>query len=106
MSFGDSGVVEVSDSVVPVWAPPLLLTVTPDPTSVLVDVAPEVFVVPVAAVGVPVDVGPPVVDSEPLPAVVAEVLLDAVLSGLGDEAAEEDSEDVPVVPVVSAAAIP
>jgi hypothetical protein len=102
VSFVDSGVVDVSDSAAPVWAPPLLLTVTPDPTSVLVDVVPEVFVVPVA-VAAPVDVDPVAVDS---PGVVVDVLLDVVFSELVDEAAEEDSEDVPVVPVVSAAAIP
>ena len=87
------------------WAPPLLLTVTPDPTSVLVDVVPEVFVVPVG-VAVPVDVDPVAVDSEPPPVVVVDVLLDVVLSEPVDELAEDDSEDVPVVPVVSAAAIP
>jgi len=105
VSFVDSGVVDVSDSAAPVWAPPLLLTVTPDPTSVLVDVVPEVFVVPVG-VAVPVDVDPVAVDSEPPPVVVVDVLLDVVLSEPVDELAEDDSEDVPVVPVVSAAAIP
>jgi hypothetical protein len=96
----------VSASLVPVWAPPLLLTVTPDPTSVLDDVVPDVFVVSVAVTPLSVDGDPPEVDSEPPPAVVAAVLLDVVLSELVDELVAGDSEDVPVEPVVSAAASP
>jgi hypothetical protein len=93
---------------VPVCAPPLLLTMTPEPTSVLDDVAPDVVVVPDAVVApdavVPalVDVGP-LLDVEPPPVVVAEAasavvadpvdsLVDVELDVLGD-----DSEDVPVV---------
>ena len=44
----DDGLVDV-DSVVLVWAPPLLLTVTPDPTWVVDEVAPEVFAESAAA---------------------------------------------------------
>jgi hypothetical protein len=45
----DSGAVEGPGSVVLVCAPPLLLTVTPVPSCVLEDVAPDVFVVSVAS---------------------------------------------------------
>jgi hypothetical protein len=60
----DFGVVDASDSVVLVCAPPLLLTVTPDATWVLDDVAPDVFVVSIAIVSVPVDVDPALVEVE------------------------------------------
>jgi hypothetical protein len=107
----DAGAVAVPDSVVLVCAPPLLLTVTPVPTSVLDDVVPEVLVVPVAVVWVPVDVDP-LVDVEPSADVVAVevpvdgVAADPVVDSLVEvELAElvDDSEDVPVV---SAAATP
>jgi hypothetical protein len=107
----DAGAAGAPDSVVLVCAPPLLLTVTPDPTSVLEDVVPEELVVPVDAVPVPVDVDP-LVDFEP-PLVVVEVDVPAVESAdpVADSPAEvepaelgdDDSEDVPVV---SAAANP
>ena len=89
-------------------APPLLLTVTPEPTSVLDDVAPEVFVLPVAVVSVPVDVDP-LVGVEPLPVAVevevpvVAVAVDPVDDSLEDAELVDDSEDVPVV---SAAATP
>jgi hypothetical protein len=94
----DAGAVAVPDSVVLVCAPPLLLTVTPVPTSVLDDVVPEVLVVPVAVVWVPVDVDP-LVDVEPS----ADVAADPVVGSLVDAELVDDSEDVPVV---SAAATP
>ncbi len=104
----DAGAAGAPDSVVLLCAPPLLLTVTPDPTSVLDDVVPDDFVVPVADVSVPVDVDPPV-DVEP-PLVVVEVEVPAVLavdpvvdSPADAELVEDDSEDAPVV---SAAASP
>src|SRR5205823_4122717 len=53
--------VDDPDSVALVWAPPLLLTVTPDPTCVLDAVAPEVAVDPEPVV-LPVDVEPVLVD--------------------------------------------
>jgi hypothetical protein len=104
----DAGAVDVCDSVVLVCAPPLLLTVTPDPTSVLDDVVPEVLVGAAAVVPVSVDVDPlvdvePVVDVE-VPAVVsagpvADSPVDVEVAGLVDA----DSDDVLVV---SAAANP
>jgi hypothetical protein len=107
----DAGAVGAPDSVVLVCAPPLLLTVTPEPTSVLEDVVPEVFAVPVAVVPVPVDVDP-LVDAEP-PLVVVEVEFPVVVAAdpVDDspvdvelaELVDDDSEDVPVV---SAAANP
>ena len=54
-------VVDDPDSVVLVWAPPLLLMVTPDPTGVVDDVAPEVAVDP-EPVAVPAEVDPVPVD--------------------------------------------
>jgi hypothetical protein len=111
----DFGAVDASDSVVLVCVPPLLLTVTPGATWVLEDVVPDVFVVPVAVVPVPVDVDP-LVDVEPPPVVVAldevevpvvDVAADPVDDSPVDvelaELVEDDSEDVPVV---SAAANP
>jgi hypothetical protein len=90
-ALGGFGIVDAPDSVVLVCAPPLLLTVTPDPTW-----EDEV-------VALPVEVEPPLVDVDSAPAVdVAadpvddssdEVLLDVVL----DELVEDDSDDVPVV---------
>ena len=78
-----------------VCAPPLLLTVTPDATSVADDVAPDVVVVPAVEVaGVEVDSPPADVEPEPL------VAVDPVDSPAGVESAElveDDSEDVPVV---------
>lgn len=101
----DAGAAGAPDSVVLMCAPPLLLTVTPDPTSVLDDVVPDELVVPVADVSVPVDVDP-LVDVEP-PLVVLEVEVPAVVAAdpVVDspvdvelaELVEDDSEDVPVV---------
>jgi hypothetical protein len=94
---GDIGVVEAPESVASVCAPPLLLTVTPDPTSVLDDVAPDVVEVPVAAVApVPVSADvDPVVDVEPPPVVVAVDEAPVVDVAEVDDAAElvDDSED-------------
>jgi hypothetical protein len=90
------------DSAVPVCAPPLLLTVTPEPTSVLEDVAPEVVVLPVAAVSAPVGVDDEEVDSEPPPVAIvvedsgAEVSLDVDVD-VDPAVVADDSEDVPVV---------
>jgi hypothetical protein len=103
----EAGAVDVCDSVVLVCAPPLLLTVTPDPTSVLDDVVPEVLVGAVAVVPVSVDVDPlvdvePVVDVEVPAVVVAEPVdspVDVEVAGLVDA----DSDDVLVA---SAAANP
>jgi hypothetical protein len=107
----DAGAAGAPDSLVPLCAPPLLLTVTPNPTSLLDDVVPDELVVPVADVSVPIDVDP-LVDVEP-PLVVVEVEVPAVLAAdpVVDspadvalaELVEDDSEDVPVV---SAAASP
>jgi hypothetical protein len=107
----DAGAAGALDSAVLLCAPPLLLTVTPDPTSVLDDVVPDEFVVPVVDVSVPVDVDP-LVDVEPPPVVVeaevpAVLAVDPVVDSPVDvelaELVEADSEDVPVV---SAAASP
>jgi hypothetical protein len=91
--------------VVLVCAPPLLLTVTPEPTSVLDDVVPE-EVVPVV-VSVLVDVDPVVVvETVVVEVEVLGVEVDPVDSLVDVEVAElvdDDSEDVPVV---SAAANP
>ena len=79
-----------------VCAPPLLLTVTPEPTSVLDDIVPELFGVPVGVVAVSVDVGPLLV-------VEVVVSVDGVAVDPVDslvevvDAALVDSEDVPVV---------
>ena len=62
----DVGAVDAADSVVLVCAPPLLLTVTPVPTSVLDDVAPDVDVLLAVDVPVAVDVDPELVVVEPL----------------------------------------
>ena len=94
---GSAASVDGAASVVPVCAPPLLLTVTPAPTSVLDDVVPEVVAVDV----VPVDVDP-LVDVEPLPAVVevevpVVVAADPVDSPVAVEVVDDVSEEVPVV---------
>jgi len=89
-----------------VCAPPLLLTVTPEPTSVLDDVVPDVFGVPVGVVAVSVDVGPLVVVEAPAVVVPVDgVAMDPVdsLVEVVDAELVDDSEDVPVV---SAAATP
>ncbi|MBE1551128.1 hypothetical protein GGC64_005188 [Mycobacterium sp. OAS707] len=89
-----------------VCAPPLLLTVTPEPTSVLDDVVPEVFGVPVGVVAVSVDVGPLVAVEAPAVVVPGDgVAVDPVDSPVEVVDAElvDDSEDVPFV---SAAATP
>jgi len=107
----DFGAVDASDSVVLVCAPPLLLTVTPDATWVLDDVAPDVFVVSVAIVPVPVDVDPALieVDSPPVAVAVDEVavpVVDVAADPVDDSPvdvvpaeldAEDDSDDVAVV---------
>jgi hypothetical protein len=86
-----------------VCAPPLLLTVTPEPTSVLDDVVPDVFGVPVGVVPVSVGVAPLLVVEVVVP--VDGVAVDPVDSPVEVVDAElvDDSEDVPVV---SAAATP
>jgi hypothetical protein len=93
-----------------VCAPPLLPTVTPDATSVLEDVVPDVVVVLVAGVPVSVDVDPPLADVESAPVVavdeVAVPVVDAAAVPEEDspddvvldvELVEDDSDDVPVV---------
>jgi len=107
------GAGDANGSVALVRAPPLLLIVTPDPTSVVDDVAPDVVAVPVVeVVPVPVDVDPVLVDVESTPVVVVdevevpvvEVAADPVDDSPDDvELVEDDSEDVRVV---SAAANP
>jgi hypothetical protein len=101
----DAGAAGAPDSVVLLCAPPLLLTVTPDPPSVLDDVVPDEFVVPVADVSVPVDVDPPpvVVDVEVPTVLAADPVVDSPADVALAELIEDDSEDVPVV---SAAASP
>ena len=95
-------------------APPLLLIVTPGAAWVLEDVAPDVFVLSVAVVPVPVVVDP-LVEVETPPVVVAE---DEVEVPGVEVAAADPVDDSPVeaevdvefgelvVPVVSAAAQP
>jgi hypothetical protein len=100
------GAGDASDSVVLVWAPPLLLMVTPEATCSDDDVVPDALLVDVESA--PADVAPVVADgvSAPLVAVdedpvddsPAEVSLDAEPAD-----SEDDSEDVSVV---SAAAKP
>ncbi|HEY6646407.1 MAG TPA: hypothetical protein VI217_04855 [Mycobacterium sp.] len=98
----DVGAVDVADSVVLVCAPPLLLMVTPDPTSVDEDVV------------LLVEVDPPLVDVDSPPVVAVDVVpvVDVAAGPVADspddvvpdaELVEDDSEDVPVV---SAAANP
>ena len=88
-------------------APPLLLTVTPDPTCVLVDVVPDVFAASVAVVPVSVDVDP-LAEVEPPPVVVAvdEVEVPSVDSLVDVELAELVDDDSVDAPVVSAPATP
>ena len=88
-----------------VCAPPLLLTVTPEPTSVLDDVVPDVFGVPVGVVAVSVDVGPLVVVEAPAVVVPVDgVAMDPVDSLV--EVVDAELVDSADVPVVSAAATP
>ena len=103
------------DSVVLVCAPPLLLTVTPVPTSVLDDVAPDVDgtpdvdVAPVADGPEAVDVDSGLADVEPLPVDVAVEVeaLDVAADEVESVLVAELSCDVDdVVPDVSAAARP
>jgi hypothetical protein len=85
------GSVDVVESVVLVCAPPLLLTVTPEPTCVAEEVAPDVFVVSagVVPVGVGVD---PLADVDSPPEVVA---VDAAeVAGL--DVAPDPVDDSPV----------
>jgi hypothetical protein len=91
-----------SDSGPLVWAPPLLLTVTPVATSVLEDVVPEVCELLLAVIPLSVAVDPAPVDViEDGPA----SLVDAADDSEGDasddvespELVEDDSEDDPVV---------
>ena len=91
------GGVEVSDSAVPVCAPPLLLTVTPEDTSSVADVAPEVFVVAVV-----VDAAPGDVESAPVAASCDDVDPPAVDSADAAELADDSEDD----PDVSAEATP
>jgi hypothetical protein len=110
---GAAAVVGADDavgSVEPVCAPPLLLIVTPEPTSVVDEVAPDVVVVPVVVVvGVLVDVDPVLVDvdvgvvDEVEVPVAAEPVDDVSVDVESAELVEDDSEDVLVV---SAAANP
>jgi hypothetical protein len=100
----DAGGFDACDSVVLVCAPPLLLTVTPVATWSVDDVAPDVFVVSVAVVPLPVDVEPaPVAVVDEVADPVVDVAADPVLAVVLAELVEDDSEDVPVV---SAAAKP
>lgn len=85
-----------------VCAPPLLLTVTPEPTSVLDDVVPDVFGVPVGVVPVSVGVAPLLVVEVVVP--VDGVAVDPVDSLV--EVADAELVDSADVPVVSAAATP
>jgi hypothetical protein len=102
---GIAGVAGVAGVAV-LWAPPLLLMMTPGATSVVDDVVLDVFVVSVAAVVVAVDVDAlaDVVDEEAeVPGVVVaadpaegspvDVVLEVGSAALDDD----DSEDVPVV---------
>jgi hypothetical protein len=110
-TLADAGGFDACDSVVLACAPPLLLTVTPDATWSVDDVAPDVFVVSVALVPLPVDVDPPLVDVEPVPVAVVDEVADPVVDVAADpvlevapaELVEDASEDVPDV---SAAAKP
>jgi hypothetical protein len=99
----DVGAVDVADSVVLVCAPPLLLMVTPDPTSVDEDVVPLVEVDP-PLVGVD---SVPVVEVDEVAVPVVDVAVDPVDDTPDEvelvELVDDDSEDVPVV---SAAANP
>ena len=101
--LADVGVVD-SDSVVLVCAPPLLLTVTPVPTWVLDDVAPDVDVAPAVDVSVAVDVDSELVVVEPLSVDVAVEVPVAVASAADSVPADEASVDVDDVLVVSALA--
>ena len=105
--FGGAGSLDFGSVPTPlVCAPPLLRTVTPEPTSVLDDVVPEVFGVPVGVVAVSVDVGPLVAVEAPAVVVPVDgVAVDPVdsLVEVVDAELVDDSEDVPVV---SAAATP
>jgi hypothetical protein len=88
-------------------APPLLLTVTPEPTSVLDDVVPDVFGVPVGVVAVSVDVGPLVVVEAPAVVVPVDgVAMDPVDSLVELEVLVELVDESEDVPIVSAAATP
>jgi ribonuclease E len=102
--------------VVLVCAPPLLLTVTPVPTEVLDDVAPEVDVAPVVTGPVTVDpelvvVDPELVEVDPevvevvSPPVVAAVEV-PVLAAPAAESAPADEAPVDDEPDVSAVATP
>jgi hypothetical protein len=110
-TLADATGFDACDSVVLACPPPLLLTVTPDATWSVDDVAPDVFVVSVALVPLLVDVGPPLVDVEPAPVAVVDEVADPVVDVAADpvlevapaELVEDASEDVPDV---SAAAKP
>jgi hypothetical protein len=101
----DFGAVDVSDSVV-VCAPPLLLMVTLDATWEEEDVAPVVFVVPIAGAPLPVDVDPPLVGVEPAPVVALDEAKFPLVDVGADPADDSPVELVDDVPVVSAAAQP
>jgi hypothetical protein len=91
--------------VVLVCAPPLLLTVTPEPTSVLDDVVPDGFVAPAAVVSVAVEVDP-LAEVAPLPVAVEGVDPVASLVEVEPVALVELVDDSEDVGVVSAAATP
>lgn len=97
-----SGAVVVPDSVVLVCAPPLLLTVTPEPTSVLDDVVPEILDVTPVVEPEPVGVDS-AVEVEPVVADVVAVSVGSLVEVEFDVVVDDDSEDVPVV---SASATP
>jgi hypothetical protein len=103
---GGSGVDSALVDAMLVCAPPLLLTVTPVPTWVLDDVAPEVDVPPAVAVSAAVDVGPVLVEGEPPLVVVAVEVPVPVASAADSVPAGEASVDVDVEPDVSAVATP
>ena len=100
----------------PVWAPPLLLTTTPEPTSVLDDVDPDVGDVPdvpvtdedpVATAGpvAPVALVPPVAPAVPVVPVVP-VGSDVAPPAAPDALAELDDDELADPPAVSATATP
>jgi len=104
----DAGGVDAAGSVVLVCAPPLLLTVTPDPTWVVDDVVPDVDVSAAEAAPVALDVDPELVVDEPLSVDVAvEVpVLGVAADELESALVAELSCDVDDVLEVSALARP
>jgi len=101
---GDVGAA-VPEFVALVCDPPLLLTVTPDPISVVDDVVPDVVVVPDAVVKpapAPADADP-LGDVEPPSAVVVDEVpvVDAVESDDAAEVADDSEDGVPVSAVAN-----